>query len=86
MNNEEEKTGSPTTPITANLLPELSSAIYYVGGVPPGFRSGITKAPGADHAFLGCMKDLQINEDAYDPLDSSSYFGVEPTCKDSLTK
>lgn len=86
VNNEEPKTGSPTTPITAHLLPDLSDANYYLGGVPPGFKSGTTKAPGADHAYLGCMRDIQIYGESYDPLDSSSYFGVEPSCQDSISK
>lgn len=36
VNNEEPRTGSPTTPIIGSLLPDLSSAVYYLGGVPPG--------------------------------------------------
>lgn len=36
MNNEENKNGAPTVPITVNSLPDLSKAIYYLGGVPPG--------------------------------------------------
>lgn len=56
----EEQKGSPTTPIALHMLPNLKKAVYYLGGVPPGFRSGTTKAPGADHAFLGCMRDIQV--------------------------
>lgn len=51
-----------------------------------GFKSGITKAPGADHAYLGCMKDIQINGETYDPLESPSFYGVESSCKDTITK
>lgn len=86
VRNEESKDGSPTTPITAGNLPDLSKTLYYLGGVPPGFKSGTTKAPGADHAYLGCMKDVQINGETYDPLESSLYFGVEATCKETITK
>lgn len=86
VNNEEPRTGSPTTPITAGNLPDLSKAVYYLGGVPPGFKSGTTKAPGADHAYLGCMKDVQINGETYDPLESSLYFGVEASCRETITK
>lgn len=86
VNNEEPRTGSPTTPITSNLLPDLSRAVYYLGGVPPGFKAGTTKAPGADNAYLGCMKDVQINGETYDPLESSLYFGVEAACKESITR
>lgn len=85
VNGEEPRTGSPTTPITAQLLPDLSNPIYYLGGVPPGFKSGTTKAPGADHAYLGCMRDVQINGETYDPLESSLHFGVETSCKETIT-
>lgn len=78
---KEERSGSPTTPIARTMLPNLSKAVYYVGGVPPGFRSGTTKAPGADHAFLGCMRDIQVNGETYDPMESTAYFGVEPNCR-----
>lgn len=32
------------------------------------------------------MKDIQINGETYDPLESSQYFGVEASCKDVITK
>lgn len=85
VNGEEPRTGAPTTPITAQMLPDLSSPVYYLGGVPPGFKSGTTKAPGADHAYLGCMRDVQINGETYDPLESSLHFGVEASCKETIT-
>ncbi|XP_059617833.1 laminin subunit alpha lam-3 [Phlebotomus argentipes] len=83
---KENHTGSPTAPIGLDSLPHLSNTSYYLGGVPPGFKSGTSKAPGADHAFLGCMKDIQINQETYDPLDSSNYFGVEPSCKENIAR
>lgn len=83
---KENHTGSPTAPIGLDSLPNLSNTSYYVGGVPPGFKSGTSKAPGADHAFLGCMKDIQINQETYDPLDSPNYFGVEPSCKETIAR
>lgn len=86
VNSEEPRTGSPTSPITSSLLPDLSRAVYYLGGVPPGFKSGTTKAPGADHAYLGCMRDVQINGESYDPLESSLHFGVEASCRETITK
>lgn len=82
--NGQKQSGSPTKPITSVSLPDLSEAVYYLGGVQPGFKSGITKAPGADHAFLGCMKDVQINAESYNPMDSQKYFGVEPSCKEII--
>jgi len=51
-----------------------------------GFTSGTSKAPGADNPFLGCMKDVQVNGETYDPLESSSIYGVEPSCKEMITK
>lgn len=30
------------------------------------------------------MKDIQVNGDAYDPLDSSANFGVETNCRDTI--
>ena len=86
VENEGPQTGAPTKPINANLLPDLSSALYYLGGVPPGFKAGTTKAPGADHGFLGCMKDMVINGDTYDPLESRVFFGIEATCRATITK
>uniref|UniRef100_A0A7G3AFZ3 Putative extracellular matrix glycoprotein laminin subunit alpha and gamma n=1 Tax=Lutzomyia longipalpis TaxID=7200 RepID=A0A7G3AFZ3_LUTLO len=83
---KENHTGSPTAPIGIDSLPILSNTSYYIGGVPPGFKSGTSKAPGADHAFLGCIKDIQINQETYDPLDSSNYFGVEPSCKETISR
>lgn len=34
--NSEEKSGSPNHPITSRDLPNLSRAVYHLGGVPPG--------------------------------------------------
>ncbi|XP_030080568.1 laminin subunit alpha-1 [Drosophila hydei] len=86
VNNDRPISGAPTLPVKSHMLPDLSKAVYYLGGVPPGFTSGTTKAPGADNPFLGCMMDVQVNGETYDPLESSTYFGVEPSCKDMITK
>lgn len=86
VNNDEPISGSPTTPITSNILPDLSKGNYYIGGLPPGFRAGTPKAPGADHGLLGCVKDIQINGETYDPLESSQYFGIESSCKDFINR
>lgn len=86
VDNEEPQTGSPTKPVTAALLPDVSKALFYLGGVPPGFKSETTKAPGADNTYLGCLREVLINGENFDPLDSKSYFGVEPTCQDFITK
>lgn len=86
VNNEEPLFGAPTAPITAKLLPDLSRAFYYLAGIPPDFKSSITKAPGADNAFLGCMKDIQINGETYDPLETSLRNGVEASCRETITR
>lgn len=87
VNNEEPLNGSPTTPITSSLLPDLSRAVYYLGGIPPDFGgSAITKAPGADNAYLGCMKDIQINGETYDPLETSLRNGIEASCRETITR
>lgn len=78
--------GSPTTPITSNSLPDLAKVVYYLGGIPPDFKSSITIAPGAEYAYLGCMKDIQINGETYDPLETSVRHGVESTCKETITR
>lgn len=75
----EEQSGSPAQPIVLRMLPNLSRAVYYLGGVPPGHR---TSAAGA--AFLGCMRDIQVNGETFDPMESSAYFGVEPNCRDTI--
>lgn len=84
--NEEIKNVSPTTPVTAKLLPNLLNETFYLGGVPPGFKSGTTKAPGADNAFLGCIRDVQINDAAVDPMGSAQFFGVESKCREIITR
>lgn len=86
VENEDPQNGSPTKPVTANLLPEVSKSLYYLGGVPPGFKSENTKAPGADKPFFGCFRDVQINEEIFDPLESQNYYGVESSCKSTITR
>ncbi|XP_073822984.1 wing blister isoform X3 [Musca autumnalis] len=86
VNTDRPITGSPTVPIKSNMLPDLSKAVYYLGGVPPGFTSATSKAPGADNPFLGCMMDVQVNGETYDPLEGSTHYGVESSCKEMITK
>lgn len=82
--NVESIEGSPVSPINYTQQPDLSSGIYYLGGIPPGFMSGSTKAPGAEYAFLGCTKDIQINSESVDPLLGQYHFGIEAGCKDRI--
>lgn len=82
----EEQSGTPTQPIVLRMLPNLSRAVYYLGGVPPGYRSATSTnvSAGTADAFLGCMRDIQVNGETYDPMESSAYFGVEPNCRDTI--
>jgi laminin alpha 1/2 len=86
VNNEDSQTGSPSKPVSNAMLPEVSKAPFYIGGVPPGFVSGTTKAPGADHGFYGCLRDIQINGEFFDPFESQNYYGIEPSCKSMISK
>ncbi|KAL5281190.1 LAMA2 family protein [Megaselia abdita] len=86
VNDDIISSGSPNLPIKSHMLPDLSDSVYYLGGVPPGFKSGVTKAPGADNPFMGCMKDITIDRESFDPLETSSLFGVEAGCKTSVSK
>lgn len=73
--------GSPATPLKADSLPDLASALYYIGGVPPGFR-----AVGPSEAlvsFLGCMSMVQAAQEGYNPL-RGQFYGVEPSCTDKV--
>jgi len=36
VNNDRPISGAPTLPVNIHLLPDLSKAVYYLGGVPPG--------------------------------------------------
>jgi laminin alpha 1/2 len=63
-------------------LPDLSNALYFVGGVPPGsFGTGTNKLdqPGS---FLGCLAEIQVMQDGYSPL-RGQFYGVEAGCADS---
>lgn len=86
VNDDVISSGSPNLPIKSYMLPDLSDSVYYLGGVPPGFKSGATKAPGADNPFMGCIKDITIDRESFDPLETSSLFGVEAGCKTSVSK
>lgn len=86
VNNDDEHRGSPSKPVTRLMLPNVSKAPFYIGGISPDFKSGTTKAPGADNGFIGCMRDVQINGEIFDPLQSQNFYGIEPTCKEVIKK
>ncbi|XP_050425592.1 laminin subunit alpha-1 isoform X2 [Adelges cooleyi] len=73
----ESKEGVPSPPPNQNDIPELSEAEYMIGGVPPGFKAtnGLVKS------FSGCMSDIQIAQQGYNPMRGNSW-GVQTTCTD----
>ncbi len=68
------------------MLPDLSKELIILGSVPLGFKSGSTKAPGADNAFMGCMKKIQINSEVVDPIRTSQFYGIEQNFREFITK
>lgn len=84
INGNQPITGSPNKPIKSQMLPDLSKSVYYLGGMPPGLRA--TGVAGETPPFLGCLMDVQINGETYDPLESSSYFGVDSMCRETVRK
>ncbi|XP_025195973.1 laminin subunit alpha-1 [Melanaphis sacchari] len=73
----ESKEGVPSPPPNQNDIPDLSESEYMVGGVSPGFKS----ISGLPKSFLGCMSDIQIAQQGYNPMRGISW-GVQPTCSD----
>ncbi|XP_072936563.1 laminin subunit alpha-1-like [Epargyreus clarus] len=72
--NGEETLGSPTPPVQAAAdLPELSDALYWVGGAPPG--AGV-EAP----SLLGCVGTVTVDREGYNLLDTAARYGVELGC------
>ncbi|KAK3921962.1 Laminin subunit alpha-1 [Frankliniella fusca] len=75
----ESRNGSPSTPIKADALPDMSGALYYIGGVPPGFTTvGPFEKP---VPFLGCMSMIQVAQEGYNPM-RGQFYGVEASCAD----
>jgi len=58
---------------------DLYNAMYEIGGVSPTFDSSKWKQLISLNSFVGCMKNILINNSPYDPL-SGNYFGVETPC------
>ncbi|XP_052132560.1 laminin subunit alpha-1, partial [Frankliniella occidentalis] len=75
----EARNGSPSMPVKADSLPDMSSAVYYIGGVPPGFTAvGPFDKP---VSFLGCMSMIQVAQEGYNPM-RGQFYGVEASCVD----
>lgn len=58
---------------------ELLSAAYHIGGVSPIFDPAKWKDLMSIVPYVGCMKNILINNSPYDPL-SGTYYGVESPC------
>lgn len=69
------KEGSPTPPPNQDMIPDMSEAKYYVGGLPPDANLQLDLTG----AFLGCMKDIQIDTGGYSLL-KGQYWGVQASC------
>lgn len=76
--NNDRKIGAPTPQPKKNDLPDLFLAKYYIGGVPPSFKTADKISLPSPVSFLGCMSNIFIQE-GYDPM-AEQYFGVEPSC------
>lgn len=69
---------APSSPAQSDI-PDLSSPHYLVGGSPPGFESSLP-LPGS---FLGCISDLQVNQEAYN-LMKGQYWNVQKSCMNKV--
>jgi hypothetical protein len=61
------------------LFLDLYNAMYQIGGVSPTFDPAKWKQLLNVISYVGCMKNILINNSPYDPL-SGNYFGVESSC------
>ncbi|XP_065226738.1 laminin subunit alpha lam-3-like [Planococcus citri] len=68
---------APSSP-AQNDIPDLSTPQFFIGGSPPGFET-IVPLPGP---FLGCISDVQINQEAYNLL-RGQYWGVQKACSNT---
>lgn len=78
--NKEDTLGSPNPPIVSvQSLPDLTTSAYWVGGIPPHAVSShlphLSPPP-----LLGCLGDLSIDQEGYNPMETASRYGVEGTC------
>lgn len=60
-------------------IPDLTMPHYFFGGVPPGFVAYFA----LPQSFLGCMSDLQVLQEAYNPV-KGAFWGVQRTCSDKV--
>lgn len=77
---KEKRDGAPTPPPSQDMIPDMSSANYYVGGLPPDVKLKVN-VPGP---FLGCMKDLQIDQGEYSLLKGQNW-GIQASCSKKVS-
>ncbi|XP_069690531.1 laminin subunit alpha-2 isoform X2 [Periplaneta americana] len=75
----EARDGAPTSPPGQDALPDLSNALYFVGGIPPGSLGASTNKLDLPGSFLGCLAEIQVVQDGYSPL-RGQFYGVEAGC------
>ncbi|XP_046413773.1 laminin subunit alpha-1-like [Neodiprion fabricii] len=83
--NNDKRIGAPSQQPKKDDIPDLMKAKYYIGGVPPSFKSGKKLILPSPVSFLGCMSNIFINQEGYDPM-AEQYYGVEPSCSNKHTK
>lgn len=71
---------APSSP-TQNDIPDLSVPQYFVGGSPPGFES-MLPLPGS---FLGCISDIQVNQESYNLL-RGQFWSVQKSCMNKVKR
>lgn len=81
--NNDKKIGAPTPQPKKEDIPDLLMAKYYIGGVPPSFKTEGRLPLPTPTSFLGCLSDIFV-QDGYDPM-AEQYFGVEPSCGNKVS-
>jgi len=78
----ENKDGFPTPALSSQSeIPDLSAPQYFFGGLSPGFEPRVT----LPQSFLGCMSDLQITQETYNPFRGRNW-GVQKTCSEKVSE
>lgn len=77
----DKRIGAPTPQPKKEDIPDFAEAKYYIGGLPPSFRTDKLMLP-SQVSFLGCMSSINV-EEGYDPM-AEQYYGVEPTCTNKV--
>lgn len=76
----ETKEGMPEPIPRQSDIPDLTMPHYFFGGVPPGFKTSFT----LPQSFLGCMSDLQVLQEVYNPM-KGAFWGIQKGCSDKVS-